>query len=55
MPAGGGGKVNPGISSVPCRKKSYVQPEHTPTVLPFKPSTDVISLSSATAIDDGVK
>ena len=28
------GNSKPGMSKVPCRKKSYVHPEHTPTVFP---------------------
>jgi hypothetical protein len=40
--------------SVPCRKKSYVQPEHTPIVAPLSWSTEVMSLPSGTATEDGV-
>ncbi len=51
----GDSNVKPGMSSVPCRKKSYVHPAQTPIVLPVSWSTEVISLSSGTATDAGVK
>ena len=51
----GESNVYPGMSRVPWRKKSYVHPEQTPIVLPLSASTDVMSLPSGTAIDDGVK